>query len=98
MRPSCRRRRQKRQLAGAECHGLHARPAARLAEALAHFDAELVLEKGGQRVDPRSLNQLALLQVGHGDTIRLSADGRQADEALRRLTRWRSSTSGSGFR
>lgn len=63
-------------------HGLHARPAARLAEALAHFDAELVLEKGGQRVDPRSLNQLALLQVGHGDTIRLSADGRQADEAL----------------
>ena len=63
-------------------HGLHARPAARLVEALAPFKAELVLEKQGQCVDPRSLNQLALLQVRHGDTIRLIADGAQADEAL----------------
>ncbi|MGP2704662.1 dihydroxyacetone kinase phosphoryl donor subunit DhaM, partial [Serratia marcescens] len=63
-------------------HGLHARPAARLVETLAPFKAELVLEKQGQCVDPRSLNQLALLQVRHGDTIRLIADGAQADEAL----------------
>lgn len=63
-------------------HGLHARPAARLVETLAPFKAELVLEKQGQCVDPRSLNQLALLQVRHGDTIRLIADGEQADEAL----------------
>lgn len=63
-------------------HGLHARPAARLAEALAPFAAELVLEKHGQCANPRSLNQLALLQVRHGDTIRLIADGAQADEAL----------------
>lgn len=63
-------------------HGLHARPAARLAETLAVFDAELVLEKNGQCANPRSLNQLALLQIHHGDTIRLIADGVQADEAL----------------
>lgn len=63
-------------------HGLHARPAARLVETLAPFKAELVLEKQGQCVDPRSLNQLALLQVRHGDTVRLIADGAQADEAL----------------
>ncbi len=63
-------------------HGLHARPAARLAEALAPFDAELVLEKQGQCANPRSLNQLAMLQIRHGDTIRLIADGTQADEAL----------------
>lgn len=63
-------------------HGLHARPAARLAETLAPFDAELVLEKHGQCANPRSLNQLALLQIRHGDTIRLIADGMQADEAL----------------
>ncbi len=41
-----------------------------------------LLEKQGQCVDPRSLNQLALLQVRHGDTVRLIADGAQADEAL----------------
>lgn len=63
-------------------HGLHARPAARLAEVLAPFDAELVLEKAGQCANPRSLNQLALLQVRHGDQIRLIASGQQADEAL----------------
>ncbi|WP_099063271.1 dihydroxyacetone kinase phosphoryl donor subunit DhaM [Serratia sp. BW106] len=63
-------------------HGLHARPAARLAETLAPFDAELVLEKQGQCANPRSLNQLALLLVRHGDTIRLIADGPQADQAL----------------
>ncbi|AHG19598.1 dihydroxyacetone kinase [Chania multitudinisentens RB-25] len=63
-------------------YGLHARPAARLAESLAPFDAELVLEKHGQCANPRSLNQLALLQVRYGDTIRLIAGGRQADEAL----------------
>ncbi|TQI82314.1 phosphocarrier protein HPr /phosphoenolpyruvate--protein phosphotransferase /dihydroxyacetone kinase DhaM subunit [Serratia fonticola] len=63
-------------------HGLHARPAARLAETLAPFDAELVLEKQGQCANPRSLNQLAMLQIRYGDTIRLIADGMQADEAL----------------
>lgn len=63
-------------------HGLHARPAARLAETLASFEAELVLEKQGQCANPRSLNQLALLQVRHGDIVRLIADGPQAEQAL----------------
>ncbi|HEJ9096173.1 TPA: dihydroxyacetone kinase phosphoryl donor subunit DhaM [Serratia odorifera] len=63
-------------------HGLHARPAARLAETLAPFDAELVLEKAGQCANPRSLNQLALLQVRQGDSVRLIASGTQADLAL----------------
>ncbi|RJF54149.1 dihydroxyacetone kinase subunit DhaM [Serratia inhibens] len=63
-------------------HGLHARPAARLAETLAPFEAELVLEKQGQCANPRSLNQLALLQVRYGDTVRLIADGPQAEQAL----------------
>ncbi|VTR54535.1 PTS-dependent dihydroxyacetone kinase, phosphotransferase subunit dhaM [Serratia fonticola] len=57
-------------------------PGGASAEVLAPFTAELVLEKHGQCANPRSLNQLALLQVRHGDTIRLIADGAQADEAL----------------
>jgi PTS hybrid protein len=63
-------------------HGLHARPAALLVETFAEFEAELVLEKQGQCVNPRSLNQLAMLQVRYGDTIRLIASGMQADQAL----------------
>ncbi|CAM3410522.1 MULTISPECIES: dihydroxyacetone kinase phosphoryl donor subunit DhaM [Yersinia] len=63
-------------------NGLHVRPAAKLVEALAPFDAELLLEKSGKCVNPRSLNQLAILQVRKGDTIRLLARGAQAELAL----------------
>jgi len=63
-------------------NGLHVRPAAKLVGALAPFDARLELEKGTHRVDPRSLNQLAMLQIRQGDTIRLLATGPQAADAL----------------
>lgn len=68
-------------------NGLHVRPAAKLATAMAPFDAELVLYKldsvkGNRHADPRSLNQLALLQIRKDDEIRLVAKGSQADEAL----------------
>lgn len=63
-------------------NGLHVRPAAKLVEVLAPFAADLLLEKNGQCVNPRSLNQLAILQVRKGDTIRLLASGLQAGEAL----------------
>lgn len=63
-------------------NGLHVRPAAKLVEVLAPFTADLLLEKNGQCVNPRSLNQLAILQVRKGDTIRLLASGDQAGEAL----------------
>ncbi|CNI71173.1 MULTISPECIES: dihydroxyacetone kinase phosphoryl donor subunit DhaM [Yersinia] len=63
-------------------NGLHVRPAAKLVEVLAPFTADLLLEKNGQCVNPRSLNQLAILQVRKGDTIRLLASGAQAGEAL----------------
>ncbi|CNK39656.1 dihydroxyacetone kinase phosphoryl donor subunit DhaM [Yersinia alsatica] len=63
-------------------NGLHVRPAAKLVEVLAPFAADLMLEKNGQCVNPRSLNQLAILQVRKGDTIRLLASGAQAGEAL----------------
>ncbi|CNH32314.1 dihydroxyacetone kinase phosphoryl donor subunit DhaM [Yersinia pekkanenii] len=62
--------------------GLHVRPAAKLVAVLAPFAADLLLEKNGQCVNPRSLNPLALLQVRKGDTIRLLASGEQAGEAL----------------
>lgn len=63
-------------------NGLHVRPAAKLVEALAPFDAELLMEKDGRCVNPRSLNQLAILQVRKGDTLRLLASGKQAAQAL----------------
>ncbi|NDL63853.1 dihydroxyacetone kinase phosphoryl donor subunit DhaM [Acerihabitans arboris] len=63
-------------------NGLHVRPAAQLAGVLAPFKADLLLQKEGRGVDPRSLNQLATLQVRQGDTIRLLASGPEAQQAL----------------
>lgn len=62
--------------------GLHARPAARLAAALAPYHARLVLSCGDKQADGKSLNQLALLQARHGDRLTLHADGDDAAAAL----------------
>jgi len=62
--------------------GLHARPAAQLVSVLAQLDAELVLEKNGQQANPRSINQIAALQIRNGDRIRFSARGPDADVAI----------------
>lgn len=63
-------------------NGLHVRPASRLVAALAGFQADLVLEKGGKCVSPDSINQIALLQVRCNDTLRLLARGPDAEAAL----------------
>jgi len=62
--------------------GLHARPAARLAAALAPYHARLVLTCGDKQADGKSLNQLALLQARSGDCLTLHADGDDAAAAL----------------
>ena len=62
--------------------GLHARPAARLAAALAPYHARLILSCGDKQADGKSLNQLALLQARSGDRLTLHADGDDAAAAL----------------
>ena len=62
--------------------GLHARPAARLAAALAPYHARLILTCGDKQADGKSLNQLALLQARSGDRLTLHADGDDAAAAL----------------
>jgi phosphocarrier protein FPr len=69
-------------------HGLHARPAARLVQTAAAFDADVrVANLSGGRgpVSARSLNAVATLAVGRGDRIEVSASGPQAREAVAAL-------------
>lgn len=63
-------------------HGLHARPAAAIVGALAGLEAEVWLERAGQRVNARSLNSIARLAVKLGDTIGFITSGPQANEAV----------------
>ncbi|UYY58193.1 phosphoenolpyruvate--protein phosphotransferase [Sphingomonas sp. S2-65] len=66
-------------------HGIHARPAARLRDAVAGLSADITLRKGGRSADVRSPVGLLTLAIGFGDTITIAAEGLQAEEAVAAL-------------
>ena len=63
-------------------HGIHARPAARLADLAKSHDAELFLSWGARRANARSPVALMSLGVVKGTEITLSARGRDADAVI----------------
>ena len=65
--------------------GLHARPASQWVEAARRSGVRLQVRHGGDAADARNLVGLLSLGLRHGDTLRLSADGEGAQEALQRF-------------
>jgi PTS hybrid protein len=65
--------------------GLHARPAALLARAVAELDAKVSIGFNDKQADARSVLGVMALGARGGDTVRLSASGPQAAEALARV-------------
>ncbi|HKU91967.1 MAG TPA: phosphoenolpyruvate--protein phosphotransferase [Sphingomicrobium sp.] len=63
-------------------HGLHARPAARIAALLRPFDAEVTLARGGQLANARSTVAMLGLGVRQGDELRIAASGADAEAAV----------------
>jgi phosphocarrier protein HPr len=66
--------------------GLHARPAAKIATAAQHFDAEIILEKDGLEVNARDLLDVLALDCPQGTRLMLRARGPQAREAASFIT------------
>lgn len=66
--------------------GLHARPAALVARTIADLEADVRIAHGGTEADAKSVFSLMSLTANKGDTIVVSADGAQAEEAVRRIT------------
>jgi phosphocarrier protein HPr len=63
--------------------GLHARPAALFAKAVAQTGVPVQIAKEGKPpVNAKSLLSLLTLGAGHGDLVTLRADGDGADAAL----------------
>ncbi|MBW4330233.1 phosphoenolpyruvate--protein phosphotransferase [Stakelama sp. CBK3Z-3] len=67
-------------------HGLHARPAARIATLAGEYDARIELEAGARSVSARSSVAMLGLALGHGATVTLRGAGPQADAAVDALT------------
>jgi PTS hybrid protein len=65
--------------------GLHARPSALVARAVAGLDADVVVRFGEEEADAKSVLALMALGAPGGARVEVVASGRDADEALRRI-------------
>jgi phosphocarrier protein FPr/phosphocarrier protein len=63
-------------------HGVHARPAARIAESARKFAAEVALVAVGRRASAKSPVGVMSLAIRHGDRINIVASGPDADFAV----------------
>lgn len=66
-------------------HGLHARPAARVAAALAGIDAQVEISAHGRAADAHSPVAMMALGVQRGDVVTANASGRDAEKAVTAL-------------
>ena len=62
--------------------GIHARAAAALVKLAERFEADVVLEKDGQRARATSVLELLMLCGQVGSTVTVSATGPDAEEAV----------------
>ena len=68
--------------------GLHARPAALIAQTAGNFASAIHLTKENVRVDAKSIMGVMMLAAEHGSTLHLTADGtdeKEAAAAIRQL-------------
>lgn len=71
-----------RTVAVASSVGLHARPAAVLAEAVDDSGVEITISFNGDEADAASLLEIMTLGVKHGDEVTLSTDDDSAGDVL----------------
>jgi phosphotransferase system HPr (HPr) family protein len=65
--------------------GLHARPAALLAQTAQRFDADIVVSCGGRAADGKSILDILSLAAVKGSSLTVCGRGRDALPALRAL-------------
>lgn len=65
--------------------GLHARPIAVLVSAAKQFDSDISLQCNGKTANAKSLVAVMGLDVKKGDRVRLTADGADAENAMKKL-------------
>ena len=65
--------------------GMHARPAATLVQVAGAYPCDVWLEKGGVRVNAKSVMGLLMLAAAQGTELRIVCDGDRSAEALAAL-------------
>ena len=62
--------------------GLHARAAAKLVNLATGFEADVEIEKDGQRVNGKSIMSVMMLAASQGSVLTLHIDGNDEGEAM----------------
>lgn len=62
--------------------GLHARPAAMFVKLANEFNCDIMVEKGSEQVNGKSIMGIMMLAAGKGSVIKVAARGEDAQEAL----------------
>jgi len=62
--------------------GLHARPAARFVKLSQKLNADVYLEKDGERVNGKSILEIMMLAAEKGDSIKLIVDGEDEKKGI----------------
>jgi phosphocarrier protein HPr len=65
--------------------GLHARAAAKLTHVASGFQSDIWLSRSGRRVNAKSIMGVMMLAAGKGTTVRIEAEGADAQAALAAL-------------
>ncbi|MGE0161138.1 MAG: HPr family phosphocarrier protein [Gemmatimonadales bacterium] len=66
--------------------GMHARPAAEFVKIAGRFAADIRVEKDGLEVNGKSIMGVLMLAAERGSTLKLSAKGADAEDAVRALS------------
>ena len=62
--------------------GLHARASAKFVDVAEKFKSEITVEKEDTKVSGKSIMGLLLLAAANGESIKISATGKDAEEAV----------------
>ena len=65
--------------------GIHARPAAMIVRVTNKFKADVHVEKEDEQVNGKSIMGLMMLAAGHGAKLVVTAEGADAEEAVKEL-------------
>ena len=63
-------------------NGLEARPVALLVQTASQFDSSIYIESGNVRVNAKSIMGMMTLVLKAGETVVVSADGKDEDQAV----------------
>ena len=68
--------------------GLEARPVAQLVQVASQFNSEIYVEIGKKRVNAKSIMGMMTLGLNYGDSIVVSANGTDEEEAMKEIEKY----------